>query len=213
MQEHGDRRSSGRAHRGQKELALVGAARLLHRLVLHGAALGLLVLVRSLGLPAILVHVLVLDGWGAAAFLAHLTLPDVVVHAAGHESRVSKSVCSRESERGAAADSRGSSPVTVARAMAPGQRQGISLGTSGQPLLQPLLACSVPALLGDASLVLALLSLARLSRRGLVHHLAVPRQLGSLLLLDGHGARRGPWRRLDALGLARVLLASTGWYK
>ena len=89
MQAHGDRRSSGRAHRGQKELALVGAARLLHRLVLHGAALGLLVLVRSLRLPAILVHVLVLDGWGAAAFLAHLTLPDVVVHAAGHESRVS----------------------------------------------------------------------------------------------------------------------------
>ena len=70
-----------------------------------------------------------------------------------------------------------------------------------------------PALLGYASLVLVLLGLARLSRRGLVPHLAVPRQLGSLLLLDGHGARRGPWRRLDALGLARVLLASTGWYK
>ena len=222
MQAHGDRRSSGRAHRGQKELALVGAARLLHHLVLHGAALGLLVLVRSLRLPAILVHVLVLDGWGAAAFLAHLTLPDVVVHAAGHESRVSKSVCSRVSERGAAADSRGSSPLTVARAMALGQRQGIDpWAPLGSLSWQPLLACSVPALLGDASLVLALLSLARLSRRGLVHHLvgkrfshlAVPRQLGSLLLLDGHGARRGPWRRLDALGLARVLLASTGWYK
>ena len=106
--------------------------------------------------------------------------------------------------------------------MALGQRQGIDpWAPLGSLSWQPLLACSVPALLGDASLVLALLSLARLSRRGLVHHLvgkrfshlAVPRQLGSLLLLDGHGARRGPWRRLDALGLTRVLLASTGWYK
>ena len=78
---------------------------------------------------------------------------------------------------------------------------------------------AVPALLGHASLVFLLLGLARLSRRGLVHHpvgkrlfhLAVPRQLRSLLLLDGHGARRGPWRRLDALGLTRVLLASAGW--
>ena len=143
MQAHGDRRSSGRAHRGQKELALVGAARLLHRLVLHGAALGRLVLVRSLRLRAILVHVLVLDGRRAAALLPHLLPPDVVVHA---------------------------------------------------------------ALLGHASLVHHLVG-KRLS------HLAVPRQLRSPLLLDGHGARRGPWRRLVALRLARVLLASTGWYK
>ena len=112
MQAHGDRRSSGRAHRGQKELALVGAARLLHCLVLHGAALGLLVLVRSLRLPAILLHVLVLDGRRAAALLAHLTLPDVVVHAAGHESRASKSVCSRVS---APQLIRGSSLLTVAQ--------------------------------------------------------------------------------------------------
>ena len=69
---------------------------------------------------------------------------------------------------------------------------------------------AVPALLGDASLVLSLLG-HLVGKR--FSHLAVPRQLRSLLLLDGHGARRGPWRRLDALGLARVLLASTGWYK
>jgi hypothetical protein len=106
--------------------------------------------------------------------------------------------------------------------MALGQRQGID---HWAPLAASFGShfwhAAVPALLGHASLVFLLLGLARLSRRGLVHHpvgkrlfhLAVPRQLRSLLLLDGHGARRGPWRRLDALGLTRVLLASAGWYK
>ena len=142
LQARGDRRGSGWAHRGQKELALLGAARLLHRLVLHGAARGLLVLVRSLRLPAILVHVLVLDGRRAATLLPHLLLPDIVVHAVSHESGVSKSVCSRVSERGAAADSRfesthcGSGYGTAAT---PRHR---SLGTSGSLFRQPLLACS-----------------------------------------------------------------------
>ena len=97
----GDCRGSGRIYHGQNELALLGVARLLHRLVLHLAALGLLVLVRSLRLPALLVHVLVLDGWRTAALLPHLLLPDIVVHAVG-SALVSK-VSMQVSERGAAA--------------------------------------------------------------------------------------------------------------
>ena len=68
------------------------------------------------------------------------------------------------------------------------------------PLDSHFWRAAVPALLGHASLVRPLLGLARLSSRGLVHHLvgkgishlAVPRQLPSLLL-DGHSGRRSPW--------------------
>ena len=138
LQARGDRRGSGWAHRGQKELALLGAARLLHRLVLHGAARGLLVL----RLPAILVHVLVLDGRRAAALLPHLLLPDIVVHAVSHESGVSKSVCSRVSERGAAADSRFESTHCGSGYGTGATPRHRSLGTSGSLFRQPLLACS-----------------------------------------------------------------------
>ena len=88
------------------------------------------------------------------------------------------------------------------------------------PLGSHFWRAAVPALLGHASLVRPLLGLTRLGSRGLVHHLVskgfshltVPRQLTSLLL-DRHSGCRCPWRRLDALGLTRVLLASTKWYK